>query len=69
MDFELEGNVEQILLADGAKQGDHYTDDFGNRWVVHNDRDGLRLEIDGLPDAWLPYFTTLRIRLPGLKRV
>ena len=69
MNFKLEGNVEQVLLASEAQQGDRYSDDYGNNWVVHDDRDGLRLEIDGHPDAWIPYFTAMRIRLPGLQRI
>ncbi len=69
MTFKLEGNVEQILIETRAVAGDHYTDDYGNDWVVHDDRDGLRLQIDGRPDAWIPYWTMLTIKLPGLHKV
>jgi hypothetical protein len=69
MDFKLEDCVEQVLVATNAEPGDRYSDDFGNHWVVHDDRDGLRLEIEGHPDAWIPYFTAMKIRLPGLQRL
>ncbi len=69
MPNKLEGNIEQILTETKAKAGDHYGDDFGNDWIVHDDRDGLRLEIDGKPDAWIPYWTAMSIKLPGLHRL
>ncbi len=69
MAFKLEGNVEQVLLDTHAELGDRYSDDYGNRWIVHNDRDGMRLEIEGNPDAWIPYWTAMTIKLPGLHRV
>lgn len=64
----LEGNVEQVLLETNAKSGDFYKDDFGNMWIVREDRDGLRLHLKDDPDAWIPYWTANTIRLPGLQR-
>lgn len=69
MEFKLEDCVEQVLVTSNAEPGDRYSDDFGNYWVVHDDRDGLRLEIEGQPDAWIPYFTAMKIKLPGLHRL
>lgn len=69
MGFKLDGNVEQVLMETRAQPGDHYEDDYGNDWVVHNDRDGLRLQINDNPDAWIPYWTAMTIKLPGLHRV
>jgi hypothetical protein len=65
----LEGSVEQILLIDEAKVGDHYTDDYGNDWEVHEDRDGLRLQFHNERDVWIPHWTAMHIKLPGLQRV
>ena len=65
----LEGCVEQVLNETNAAPGDVYRDDFGNSWLVHDDRDGLRLEIKGQPDAWIPFWTAMSIRLPGLHRM
>lgn len=65
----LEGSVEQILLIDEAKVGDHYTDDYGNDWEVHEDRDGLRLQFHDERDVWIPHWTAMHIKLPGLQRV
>jgi hypothetical protein len=65
----LEGNIEQVLMETHAKSGDRYKDDFGNLWTVHEDRDGLRLQIKDNPDAWIPYWTANTIKLPGLQRV
>lgn len=62
----IEGNVEQVLIESDAKAGDQFGDDFGNVWLVHEDRDGLRLEIKDCADAWIPYWTATKIRLPGL---
>ena len=69
MTFMIEGNIEQVLLETNAKSGDEYTDDYGNCWQVHEDRDGLRLHIKGYPDAWIPYWTATTIKLPGLHRI
>jgi hypothetical protein len=65
----LEGCIEQVLDADGAKPGDIYSDDFGNSWVVHEDRDGYRLEHTKNSSAWIPYWTASVIKLPGFHRV
>ena len=65
----LEGCVEQILLKDEAAPGDHYTDDFDNDWAVHEDRDGLRLQFHDESDVWIPHWTAMHIKLPGLHRV
>lgn len=69
MNKPLEGCIEQVLIETVAKPGDTYGDDFGNCWEVHEDRDGLRLQIAGNPDAWIPYWTANAIRLPGLHRL
>jgi len=66
---QLLNNIEQVLTETQAQHGDHYRDDFGNIWIVQDDRDGLRLELDGQPDAWIPYWTAMNIQLPGLQRV
>jgi hypothetical protein len=65
----LEGSVEQILLNDEAEPGDHYRDDYGNDWKVVDDRDGLRLQFEDEPDVWIPYWTAMHIKLPGLQRI
>lgn len=65
----IAGNIEQVLEATQAEAGDHYADDFGNIWLVHEDRDGLRLQIKDNPDAWIPYWTASTIKLPGLHRM
>ena len=65
----LEGCVEQVLQNDKAEAGDRYADDFGNDWEVHDDRDGLRMQIHDEPDAWIPFWTAMHIKLPGLHRV
>ena len=65
----LEGSVEQVLLNDKAEADDRYADDFGNDWEVHDDRDGLRLQIHNEADAWIPFWTAMHIKLPGLHRV
>ncbi len=65
----LEGSVEQVLLNDEAQAGDHYRDDYGNNWEVHDDRDGLRLQFHETPEVWIPYWTAMYIRLPGLQRI
>lgn len=64
----LEGCIEQVLATDEAQAGDHYTDDWGNDWTVHEDRDGLRLEFHDEPNVWIPYRTAMHIKLPGLRR-
>lgn len=69
MRHSIEGNIEQVLMDTNAKAGDHYGDDFGNDWVVHDDREGLRLEMSGNADVWIPYWTAMVIQLPGLHRV
>jgi len=69
MSQHVEGSVEQVLIETEAQAGDHYRDDFGNDWVVHDDRDGLRLASAHRPDAWIPYWTAMIIRLPGLQRM
>jgi hypothetical protein len=65
----LEGCVDQILLNDKAEPGDHYSDDYGNDWEVHEDRDGLRLQFHEETDVWIPHWTTMHIKLPGLHRI
>lgn len=65
----IEGNAEQVLMDSKACAGDHYLDDWGNEWIVHDDRDGLRLQKEDNPDAWIPYWTMMTIKLPGLHRV
>ena len=62
----LEGCIEQILLNDNAKAGDHYIDDYGNDWEVHDDRNGLRLQFREEQDVWIPMWTAMHIKLPGL---
>ncbi len=64
----LDGCIEHILITDEAKPGDHYTDDWGNDWVVHEDRDGVRLEFKDEPNVWIPYRTAMHIKLPGFQR-
>ncbi len=66
---KLDGSVEEVLLNSNAQAGDHFTDDYGNDWIVHDDRDGLRLEINGHSDAWIPFWTAMTIQLPGLHRL
>ncbi|NHN40024.1 hypothetical protein G8764_22280 [Pseudomaricurvus alcaniphilus] len=68
MTFKLDGNIEEVLIKTKATAGDHYRDDYGNDWVVHDDRDGLRLQKADNPDAWIPYWTALTIKLPGLQK-
>ncbi|MEE8057250.1 MAG: hypothetical protein V3T17_05370 [Pseudomonadales bacterium] len=65
----LAGSVEQILIETAASSGEQYGDDYGNIWQVHEDRDGLRLQIKDNPDAWIPYWTANTIKLPGLHRI
>jgi uncharacterized membrane protein len=65
----LEGCVEQVLLNDDAVAGDHYADDYGNDWVVHDDRDGLQLQFHNEVDVWIPIWTAMHIKLPGLRRI
>jgi hypothetical protein len=65
----LEGCIEQVLNQDEAKQGDVYSDDFGNNWLVHEDRDGLRLEHYENKSAQIPYWTASLIKLPGFRRI
>ena len=65
----LQGSVEQVLLNDDAQPGDHYRDDYGNDWEVHDDRDGLRLQFHDIPEVWIPYWTAMYIKLPGLQRI
>jgi hypothetical protein len=62
----LEGCIEQVLIADGAQPGDHYADAWGNDWVVHEDREGLRLQVHDDPSVWIPYQTAIHIKLPAL---
>ena len=69
MAFKLDGNIEEVLIETKASAGDHYMDDYGNDWVVHEDRDGLRLQKADNPDAWIPYWTAVIIKLPGLRKV
>ncbi len=69
MNQRLSGCVEDILLANHAQAGDLFADDFGNEWVVQDDRNGLRLQIQGKPDAWIPFWTAMTIKLPGLHRL
>ncbi|CAA0100345.1 Uncharacterised protein [BD1-7 clade bacterium] len=69
MSQRIDGCVEDILLQQGAIAGDVFADDFGNEWVVQDDRNGLRLQIKDKPDAWLPFWTAMTIKLPGLHRV
>ena len=64
----LQNSVEQILEQSSARPGDQYMDDFGNCWVVHDDRDGLRLEHRDNDSAWIPYWTASVIRLPGFRK-
>ncbi|MCZ6828718.1 MAG: hypothetical protein O7F73_03890 [Gammaproteobacteria bacterium] len=64
----LQGCIEQVLLQDDAMPGDQYTDDSGNTWTVHEDREGLRLEFHEEPNVWIPYWTAMHIKLPGLHR-
>ncbi len=63
-----DNSIAHILNRDHAKAGDHYTDDLGNDWLVHEDRDGLRLEFPDDPNVWVPYRTSTHISLPGLRR-
>ena len=65
----LSDSVEKVLFQTSAQAGDHYSDDFGNDWLVQEDRDGLRLQINDRPDAWIPYWTAQTIRLPGLHKM
>jgi len=65
----LEGSIDQVLIIDEAKVGDHYVDDYGNNWEVHEDRDGLRLQFHDERDVWIPHWTAMHIKLPGLQRV
>jgi len=69
MDKILEGCIEQILTQDEAEPGYVYGDEFGNQWVVHEDRDGLRLEHHTNSSAWIPYWTASLIKLPGFRRI
>lgn len=64
----LEGCIEQVLIADEAQPGDHYSDAWGSDWVVHQDREGLRLEFHDDPSVWIPYQTAIHIKLSGLHR-
>lgn len=69
MTNKLEGCIEQVLEQQNAQPGEMFQDDFGNRWVVHDDRDGFRLENDQNDSAWIPYWTASIIKLPGFRRV
>ena len=69
-EFEVEAmneSIEFVLEQDHAEVGDRYIDDFGNVWLVDDDREGFRIHIEGQPDAWVPYWTARNIGLPGFR--
>ena len=69
-DFQAAPNsVERVLIESHAEAGDHFADDLGNHWIVKEDRNGLHIHIQGVPEAWIPYWTCHAVALPGLHKV